>query len=64
PSRVETEVSGRAMANWTAYYDTPSYNAWRGNAFETVCLCHIPQLRRALSFAPPPRIPIPRASSI
>lgn len=35
--------------DWSAYYDTPSYNAWRGNAFETVCLCHLPQLRHALS---------------
>ena len=37
------------LENWAAYYDTPSYNAWRGNAFEMVCLCHLPQLHRALS---------------
>lgn len=39
----------RFLENWAAYYDTPSYNAWRENAFEMVCLCHLPQLHRALS---------------
>ena len=37
------------VGDWLEYYDTPSYNAWRGNAFEIVCLCHLPQIRRALS---------------
>ena len=38
-----------SLRNWPAYYDTPSYNAWRGIAFETVCLCHLPQINQALS---------------
>lgn len=37
------------LRDWLAYYDTPSYNAWRGSAFEIVCLSHLPQIRRALS---------------
>ena len=42
-------TSDAHVADWLSYYDTPSYNSWRGNAFEMVCLCHLPQLRRALS---------------
>ena len=34
--------------SWMSYINTPSYNAWRGNAFEIVCLNHIPQIKRAL----------------
>ena len=39
----------KPVGDWLAYYDTPSYNAWRGNAFEVVCLAHVAQIRRALS---------------
>ena len=42
-------AGNKLLENWAAYYDTPSYNAWRDNAFEVVCLGHLPQLRRALS---------------
>lgn len=41
--------SEKPLKDWLAYYDTPSYNAWRGIAFEIVCLNHLPQIRRALS---------------
>ena len=41
--------SDRPLGDWLSYYDTPSYNAWRGNAFEIVCICHLAQLHRALS---------------
>ena len=41
----------RPVADWLSYYDTPSYNAWRGHAFEIVCLCHLAQVRHALSLS-------------
>ena len=41
--------SEQPLGDWLSYGDTASYNAWRGNAFETVCICHLPQLHRALS---------------
>lgn len=45
-------ISGdRSVADWLSYYDTPSYNAWRGHAFEIVCLCHLAQIRHALSLS-------------
>ena len=37
--------------DWLSYVDTPSYNAWRGNAFETVCISHLAQLKHALSLS-------------
>ena len=37
--------------SWTSYYRTPAYFAWRGNAFEMVCLHHIPQLKTALGIS-------------
>ncbi len=39
------------VADWVSYYDTPSYHAWRGMAFEMVCINHLPQLRAALSLS-------------
>ncbi|MDO4289976.1 MAG: AAA family ATPase [Eggerthellaceae bacterium] len=39
------------VSDWATYYDTPSYNAWRGNAFEIACLCHLPQIKRSLSLS-------------
>ena len=30
------------------YIATPAYNAWRGNAFEVVCINHIDQIKEAL----------------
>jgi len=34
--------------SWMEYIHTPSYNAWRGNAFEICCVNHIPQIKAAL----------------
>jgi len=33
---------------WSHLYTSSSINAWRGNAFERVCLWHVPQIKRAL----------------
>ena len=34
-----------------SYINTPSFNAWRGNSFEIVCLNHIRQLKTALGIS-------------
>lgn len=36
---------------WTLSYATPAVNAWRGLAFERLCLWHVPQIRAALGIA-------------
>ncbi len=37
--------------SWTAIQNAPGVNAWRGLAFERVCLEHIVQIKRALGIA-------------
>ena len=39
------------VRDWQAYLDTPSYHAWRGNAFEMVCIGHMAQLRHTLQLS-------------
>ena len=34
--------------SWQAFVKSPRYYAWRGNAFETVCLLHVAQIKTAL----------------
>lgn len=41
----------REFPSWAAFFRTPAYFAWRGNAFEMVCLHHIPQLKSALGIS-------------
>lgn len=36
------------ISSWTSFFGSPGYYAWRGNAFELVCLHHIEQLKTAL----------------
>ena len=36
---------------WTLSYASPAINAWRGLAFERLCLWHIPQMRAALGIS-------------
>lgn len=36
---------------WRENYQSPKLNAWRGYAFELVCLIHIEQIRRALGIS-------------
>ena len=38
-------------ASWSDFVGTPSYYAWRGNAFEIVCTDHIAQMKQALGIA-------------
>ena len=37
--------------SWQKFYKTPAFYAWRGNAFEMLCLYHIPQIKGALGIA-------------
>ncbi|MBQ7564856.1 MAG: AAA family ATPase [Lachnospiraceae bacterium] len=37
--------------SWQGFYKTGAYYSWRGNAFEIVCLCHIPQIKQALGIS-------------
>jgi predicted AAA+ superfamily ATPase len=36
---------------WLRYCTTPAHSAWAGNAFEMLCLLHVPQIRRALGIS-------------
>lgn len=37
--------------SWTLSYHSAAYYAWRGNAFERICLQHIPQIKMALGIS-------------
>ena len=39
------------IKSWQSFIKSPDYYAWRGNAFETVCLEHIPQIKAALGIS-------------
>ena len=37
--------------SWQAFFKTPAYYSWRGNAFEMVCLYHINQIKGSLGIS-------------
>lgn len=39
------------MNSWLNYIHSPAYYAWSGNAFETVCLLHVPQIKQYLGIS-------------
>jgi len=41
----------RKIKTWKSFIKSPDYYTWRGNAFETVCLEHIPQIKAALGIS-------------
>ena len=41
-------LRGGKAKSWQTFIKSPEYYAWRGNAFEMVCLTHIPQIKAAL----------------
>ena len=41
----------RRQSSWMEYIHSPSYNAWRGNAFEICCVNHVPEIKAALGIA-------------
>lgn len=59
-----TFIEGRSVNRWTDYERTPGYYAWRGNAFEVVCLSHIAQIKWALGIAAVKTTEYPWASSL
>lgn len=44
-------LNERKFSSWLKYIRTPSYNSWRGYAFELVCLCHINEIKSALGIS-------------
>lgn len=45
------ELPMPSEAYWTYILNTPSYNTWKGLAFENLCLLHIDQIKQALGIA-------------
>ena len=43
-----TFIEGENVTSWRQLENTPAYYAWRGNAFEMVCISHEEQLKRAI----------------
>ena len=41
----------QSIASWQSFYKSPAFYAWRGNAFEILCLCHIPQIKNSLGIS-------------
>lgn len=41
-------IRNEKINSWLTFIKSPDYYSWRGNAFETVCLGHIPQIKAAL----------------
>ena len=39
------------QVTWQSYVGSPGYYSWRGNAFEILCLNHLPQIKEALGIA-------------
>ena len=42
---------GQKIKSWQSFNKSPDYYTWRGYAFETVCLIHIPQIKTALGIS-------------
>lgn len=56
-------MEGATLGRWASFEGTPSYYAWRGNAFEMACLGHIAQIKTALGIAAVETACFPWASS-
>lgn len=41
-------LEGNKITSWMSFINTPRYNAWKGNAFELVCLNNIESMKIAL----------------
>ena len=44
-------INDRKFGSWMKYIRTPAYNAWKGYAFELVCMCHIARIKSVLGIA-------------
>ncbi len=44
-------IESKKFDSWNEYINSPSYNAWRGNSFELVCLNHVDQIKASLGIS-------------
>ena len=44
-------LQGSSVSSWRDHFQTPGYCAWCGDAFATVCLHHIPQIKQVLGIS-------------
>lgn len=56
-------MEDEALVRWASFEGTPSYYAWRGNAFEMACLGHVAQIKTALGIAAVEAMCFPWSSS-
>lgn len=49
--RFLADLGAGESGSWVAVQNTPKANAWRGLAFERVCLGHVGQIKRALGIS-------------
>ncbi len=45
------DTQGKDTNQWINLIDSPKQRAWSGYAFEQVCLCHLPQIKKALGIS-------------
>lgn len=44
-------LKNKKLDSWNEYVNSPSYNSWRGNAFEIVCFNHVNQIKASLGIS-------------
>ena len=44
-------IRTKKINSWLSFIGSPAYNAWSGNAFETVCFNHIQQIKNLLGIS-------------
>ena len=44
-------LRSRKQSSWMEYIHSPSYNSWRGNAFEICCVNHVSEIKAVLGIA-------------
>ena len=44
-------IEGKEPSSWSAFSGTQAYYAWRSNAFEIACLCHLRQIKHAIGIS-------------
>ena len=44
-------VEDGKISSWESYINSPGYYAWRGNAFEILCLNHIKEIKKSLGIS-------------
>jgi len=44
-------INNKKFDSWNEYINSPGYNSWRGNSFETVCINHIEEIKSSLGIS-------------